>query len=55
MKNKEEENFIDCECGSRVNGRSNAHASSLMQAHINSRIHRERMDAINKKLQKKLK
>ncbi len=55
MKNKKESDFIECECGAKIKGRSQAHAASLMHPHLNSRIHRERMDAINKRSQRKLK
>ncbi len=48
MENKEEQKFIECKCGAKVNGISKAHAESLMHAHLNSRIHKERMDAISK-------
>ncbi len=50
---KKEPKFIECKCGVKVNGRSKAHAESLMYAHLNSRIHKERLDAINKPRGKK--
>ncbi len=45
---EKKENFIECECGAKINGRSNIHAKSLMHAHLNSRIHKERLDAMKK-------
>ena len=53
MENKEEQKFIECKCGEKINGRSKTHAESLIYAHLNSRIHKERMDAINKQRGKK--
>ncbi len=53
METTKEEKFIECECGSKIKGRSNAHAESLKYAHLNSRIHKERMDAINKYTEEK--
>ena len=47
METKEQK-FIECECGAKINGTSNNHAKSLKYAHLNSKIHKERMDAISK-------
>lgn len=54
MVNKKESNFIECECGARIKGRSKAHAESLMIAHVNSKKHKELMEIKSRRGQQKL-
>ena len=53
ISEKQKSDFIECECGAKIKGRSKAHAQSLMQPHLNSKIHKERMDAISKTLRRR--
>lgn len=41
-----EQNFVICECGIKVKGKSQEHAKKLLPAHKSSKTHKQRMEAI---------
>lgn len=50
-----EKNYVECECGSRIKGKSKVHAEKLMYAHLNSKKHKELMEIKKRRGQGKLK
>ncbi len=46
MEQMKQKNFVECECGIKVGGKSKEHARKLLPEHQRSKIHRERIEAI---------